>query len=65
MDLTSILRALRESGFNGWHELEIFSDDGTFGDALPDSLWLLDPHELLRAGRDSFAEVWRASLEAG
>jgi sugar phosphate isomerase/epimerase len=65
MDLTSILRALRDAGFNGWYELEIFSDDGTFGDALPDSLWLLDPVELLRAGRDSFAEVWRASLEAG
>jgi sugar phosphate isomerase/epimerase len=29
--------ALRESGFNGWYELEIFSDDGTFGDAFPDS----------------------------
>src|SRR5262245_3216621 len=31
MDLTAILTAVRESAFAGWYELEIFSDDGTFG----------------------------------
>jgi len=65
MDLPGILKAVRESGFTGWYELEIFSDDGTFGNAYPDSLWKWDPVDLLRAGRDGFAQAWRTSLEAG
>lgn len=62
MNLPQILRAVRDSGFNGWYELEIFSDDGTFGNAYADSLWRWDPVELLTAGRESFANVWRASF---
>src|SRR6516225_1322610 len=31
MDLTEILKVVRTSGFSGWYELEIFSDDGTLG----------------------------------
>ena len=65
MDLTGILQAVRDSRFSGWYELEIFSDDGTLGTAYEDSLWKWPPRDLLRAGRDGFANVWRASLEAG
>jgi sugar phosphate isomerase/epimerase len=65
MDLTAILQAVRDSRFSGWYELEIFSDDGTLGTAYADSLWKWPPRDLLRAGRDGFADVWRASLEAG
>jgi len=65
MDLSGILEAVRASGFTGWYELEIFSDDGTFGNAYPDSLWTWDPVELLRAGRDGFLQAWRAGLPSG
>jgi sugar phosphate isomerase/epimerase len=65
MDLTAILQAVRDSRFSGWYELEIFSDDGTLGTAYPDSLWKWPARDLLRAGRDGFATVWRASLQAG
>jgi sugar phosphate isomerase/epimerase len=65
MDLTAILQAVRGSGFSGWYELEIFSDDGTLGTTYADSLWKWPPRDLLRAGRDGFADVWRASFEAG
>src|SRR5207253_8151974 len=65
MDLTAILQAVRDSRFSGWYELEIFSDDGILGTAYADSLWKWPPRDLLRAGRDGFADVWRASLEAG
>jgi len=65
MDLTGILLAVRDSRFSGWYELEIFSYDGTLGTAYPDSLWTWPARDLLRAGRDGFARVWRASLEAG
>jgi sugar phosphate isomerase/epimerase len=64
MDLTAILQSVRDSRFSGWYELEIFSDDGTLGTAYPDSLWKWPPRDLLRAGRDGFAKVWRTSLEA-
>jgi len=64
MDLTAILQAVRDSRFSGWYELELFSDDGTLGTAYPDSLWKWPPRDLLRAGRDGFADVWRASRKA-
>jgi sugar phosphate isomerase/epimerase len=42
----AIMATLIEGGYHGWWELEVFSDDGTFGNAFPDSLWKL-PHEVL------------------
>jgi sugar phosphate isomerase/epimerase len=60
-DVVGILTALRHGGFEGWYELEIFSDDGLFGDDFPDSLWKMDPVELVRAGREQFTNAWRES----
>jgi sugar phosphate isomerase/epimerase len=65
MNLKAILQAVRDSRFSGWYELEIFSDDGILGTTYADSLWKWPPRDLLRAGRDGFADVWRSSLEAG
>jgi sugar phosphate isomerase/epimerase len=64
-DLPGILGALDEGGFDGWFDLEIFSDDGTFGESYPDSLWKLDPVELIRAGREQFMRAWRERRIAG
>ena len=52
MDLPALLGALEAGGFDGWHDLEIYSDDGTFGDDYPDSLWKLDPLTLIRRAKD-------------
>jgi sugar phosphate isomerase/epimerase len=62
-DLPAILGALDSVGFNGagwsgFYDLEIFSDNGAFGSAYPDSLWDLDAAELARRGRSAFAQVW-------
>ena len=38
-DVPSILRALDAAGWDGLYDIEIFSDDGTFGNAYPDSFW--------------------------
>jgi sugar phosphate isomerase/epimerase len=62
-DLSAILGALDSVGFNragwdGFYDLEIFSDNGAFGSAYPDSLWDLDAAELARRGRSAFAQVW-------
>jgi sugar phosphate isomerase/epimerase len=58
-DLAGILGALDESGYRGWYELEIFSDDGRFGNDYADSLWKLDPVELVRSGREKFERAWQ------
>jgi sugar phosphate isomerase/epimerase len=60
-DLPGILRALGDGGFTGWYELEILSDDGTFGNDFPDSLSKRDPVELIRDGREKFLSAWQAS----
>ena len=54
--LAPILRALVDAGFDGWWDVEIFSDNGVFGECFHDSLWQVDPAEL----------AWRAigALEA-
>ena len=57
-DLPAILGALDEAGWDGFYDLEIFSDNGAFGSAYPDSLWDLDAAELARRGRDAFFNCW-------
>jgi sugar phosphate isomerase/epimerase len=57
-DLPAILGVLEEVGWEGFYDLEIFSDNGAFGDAYPDSLWDLDAAELARRGREAFTQCW-------
>ena len=57
-DLPAILGVLEEVGWEGFYDLEIFSDNGAFGSAYPDSLWDLDAAELARRGRESFLQCW-------
>jgi sugar phosphate isomerase/epimerase len=67
-DLAGILGALDAAGWDGFYDLEIFSDDGTFGTAYPDSLWAAEPGELVRRGREGFARSWeqrRVAARAG
>jgi len=64
VDVPAILRALHDAGWRGAYELEVFSDDGTFGSAYSDSLWPEDPVELVRRGREAFRQQWeRAAVE--
>ena len=55
-----ILAALEAAGWDGWYDLEIFSDDGAFGSAYPDSLWDVPGAELARRGRAAFERCWAA-----
>jgi sugar phosphate isomerase/epimerase len=66
-DLSAILGALDDAGWGGFYDLEIFSDNGAFGNAYPDSLWDLDAAELARRGRNAFFNCWserRVTAEA-
>jgi sugar phosphate isomerase/epimerase len=57
-DLPGILGVLEDVGWEGFYDLEIFSDNGAFGSAYPDSLWDLDVTELARRGRAAFVNCW-------
>jgi sugar phosphate isomerase/epimerase len=57
-DLPALLGVLEDVGWDGFYDLEIFSDNGTFGSAYPDSLWDVDAAELARRGRDAFVNTW-------
>jgi sugar phosphate isomerase/epimerase len=57
-DLPAILGVLEDVGWEGFYDLEIFSDNGRFGSAYPGSLWDLDAAELARRGREAFFNCW-------
>jgi sugar phosphate isomerase/epimerase len=57
-DVPTILAALERAGWNGYYDLEIFSDNGAFGITYPDSLWNIEPSELVRRSRESFTQCW-------
>jgi sugar phosphate isomerase/epimerase len=61
-DVPRILRALREAGWDGLYDIEIFSDDGTFGTTYDDSYWAMDPGEFLQSARWAFDAAWEQSL---
>ena len=54
----AILGALERAGWDGWYDLEVFSDNGAFGASYPDSLWDVEPVELVRRARQSFEQCW-------
>ena len=57
-DLPAILGALDAAGWDGFYDLEIFSDNGAFGSAYPGSLWDVEAGELARRGREAFVCCW-------
>jgi sugar phosphate isomerase/epimerase len=59
-DVSRVLALLDDAGWDGLYDVEIFSDDGTFGTAYPDSLWAVPPDELLPRARAAFDHVWEA-----
>ena len=57
-DVPAILGALDDAGWDGFYDLEIFSDNGAFGSAYPDSLWDVGAADIASRGRDAFARTW-------
>ena len=56
-DLPAILRTLDEAGYDGWYDVEIFSD------VEEDSLWALPADEAARRAVASCRAVWQAAGE--
>jgi sugar phosphate isomerase/epimerase len=63
-DVPRILHALDGAGWNGFYELEIFSDNGAFGHAFSDSLWNVPARELAGRGREAFLSCWKQAESA-
>ena len=59
-DLPALLATLERAGWGGFYDLEIFSDNGTFGNAWPGSLWDVPEEELARRGKEAFERAWSA-----
>jgi sugar phosphate isomerase/epimerase len=59
-DMPRILSALDAAGWDGLYDIEIFSDDGTFGAEYPDSFWAADATETLARARAAFEQCWSA-----
>jgi sugar phosphate isomerase/epimerase len=57
-DVPAILGLLDGAGWEGFYDLEIFSDNGAFGTTYSDSLWDVEPAELVRRGREGFIKCW-------
>jgi sugar phosphate isomerase/epimerase len=54
----NILGALERAGWDGFYDIEIFSDNGSFGTAYPDSLWDEDPADVVGRARQQLLECW-------
>ena len=59
----AMIAALIQAGYKGWYELEIFSDDGTFGNDFPDSFWKIPHEHMLATAKAKFDAVWARAQE--
>jgi sugar phosphate isomerase/epimerase len=57
-DVPAILGALDAAGWDGLYDIEIFSDDGTFGSEYEDSLWASPAEETLARATAAFGRCW-------
>jgi sugar phosphate isomerase/epimerase len=60
--LPALLAAVDAAGWDGFYDVEIFSDNGAFGDTWPDSLWDVPADELARHAKESFERAWDARI---
>ena len=58
-DVPAILAALDRAGWDGFYDVEIFSDNGAFGAAYPDSLWDEQATDLAARARECFTRCWQ------
>jgi sugar phosphate isomerase/epimerase len=58
LDLPAFFGALDAGGFKGWYDLEVFSDDGRWAEAYPDSIYKLKPVDAARRGVAGFRKAW-------
>jgi sugar phosphate isomerase/epimerase len=58
IDLPALFAALEDGGYRGTYDVEIFSDDGRWGTAVPGSVWAMDPDEVYRRSIAGFQQAF-------
>ena len=49
---------LAGAGWDGWYDVEVFSDNGLFGNDYPDSVWSRPAAEVARDSVAKFMHLW-------
>ncbi|MDV6271026.1 sugar phosphate isomerase/epimerase family protein [Rhodococcus globerulus] len=57
-----IIEALIAAGYRSYWEMEVFSDDGSYGSDFPDSYWKLPHIDFIRETKQEFERVYAAAL---
>lgn len=57
-----MIGALLEAGYRSYWEMEVFSDDGTYGNDFPDSYWKMPHEEFIRETKQEFETVYFEQL---
>jgi sugar phosphate isomerase/epimerase len=65
IDLRAFLRTLVAAGWDGWYDIEVFSDNGLFGNAYQDSVWSRPPAEVARDSVTKFMHLWNTMNDPG
>ena len=60
LDLARMFGVLDDAGFDGWYDVEVFSDCGLFGHDYPDSVWKRDPRDVASHAVAQFDRIWQA-----
>jgi sugar phosphate isomerase/epimerase len=60
LDLARMFGVLDDAGFDGWYDVEVFSDCGLFGQDYPDSVWKRDAHDVATRAVTQFDRIWQA-----
>jgi sugar phosphate isomerase/epimerase len=58
LDLAKFLGILEDAGYDGWYDVEVFSDNGIFGNAFPHSVWDLDPRTAAEHSVQNVRQIW-------
>jgi len=58
-----VMALLLEAGYDGWWELELLSDDGTFRFDVPNSYWKLPHEQMLREAKAAFDATYARAVE--
>jgi sugar phosphate isomerase/epimerase len=60
LDLARMFGVLDQAGYQGWYDVEVFSDSGLFGHDYPDSIWKQDARDVASRAVEQFHRIWGA-----
>lgn len=63
IDLRAFFRILCGAGYDGWYDVEVFSDNGLFGNNYPDSVWSRPAAEVARDSVSKVLHLWKTMDE--